>query len=935
MFLKRFYDLSIRLKQTLILMLTSSVALLLACAAFIAYDTVTFRQELVEKETSVAEIVGNASTAALDFSDRITAEQLLGALRAEPNIDAACIYDRNGQVFATYHRHDGQPATAFPPVQAAGHEFTGESLRLFLPIKQGEETVGTIFINSDLTELSSRLARYAGIVGLVFIASLLIALALSSRLQRVVSNPILHLAQVARSVALDKNYSVRAKKKSEDELGQLIDGFNEMLEQIQARDIALETARDNLERRVQERTKELAESLSLLNATIESTNDGIVAASHSGKILTCNTKFTAIWMFPPELLERPDRDLLSAYAKQQVKRPEVLARLVEKMKTDPETERFDTIELKDGRILERYALPQRIDGKCVGVVVNWRDITNRALAENALRESQALYHSLVEQMPTGVFRKDAAGRYVFVNSWFCRLKKLRADEIIGRTPMELAAYELAGRHEQPITATHEGQYAQQGHNHHATIMETGRPIEVDEEYPNGDGTTRFMHVLKSPIFGSEGRITGSQGLLFDITQRRQATEAMALSEERFRSVWERSIEGMRLTDREGRIVDVNEAFCKLVKLPREKLIGQGFNVTYHGHGPNDGIDVYMRRFESESIEPRITARVTLWNSEIVDLEISSSLIESGHQRKMMLSIFRDVTERKRTEEQLKQAQSDLIESSRHAGMAEVASNVLHNVGNVLNSVNVSASLVADGLKRSKAANLAKVVALLDQHTADLATFIASDPKGKRLPDYLRQLGEHIIREQKAAAEELESLQKNIEHIKDIVSMQQSYAKVSGQKEVLNIIDLVEDSLRMNAGALTRHGVRVVREYQEVPPVNVEKHKVLQILVNVIRNAKYACDDGGRLDKQLIVRVSHTQDRVRISVTDNGIGIPAENLTRIFNHGFTTRKSGHGFGLHSGALAAKEMEGSLSVHSEGLHCGATFTLELPVNSPVKS
>jgi signal transduction histidine kinase len=160
-------------------------------------------------------------------------------------------------------------------------------------------------------------------------------------------------------------------------------------------------------------------------------------------------------------------------------------------------------------------------------------------------------------------------------------------------------------------------------------------------------------------------------------------------------------------------------------------------------------------------------------------------------------------------------------------------------------------------------------------------------------------------------------------------MQQSYARASGIVDTLPIVDLVEDALRMNNGALARHEVQVIREYTATPSVPVDKHKVLQILVNLVRNAKYALDDGGRKDKLLTVRVATDSDGfVKILVIDNGVGIPRENLTRIFSHGFTTRKNGHGFGLHSGALAAKEMGGSLSAHSDGLGTGATFTLELP-------
>jgi signal transduction histidine kinase len=278
----------------------------------------------------------------------------------------------------------------------------------------------------------------------------------------------------------------------------------------------------------------------------------------------------------------------------------------------------------------------------------------------------------------------------------------------------------------------------------------------------------------------------------------------------------------------------------------------------------------------------------------------------------------------------KSVHRELLEKSRQAGMAEIATNVLHNIGNVLNSVNVSASLVVDNVKKCKVASLAKVAAMMQEHERDLGTFITSDAKGRQLPAYLGQLAEQLLADQKAAIIELELLVKNIEHIKDVVAMQQSYARVSGVREIINVRDLVEDGLRMNAGALARHRVEVVREFEDVPPINVDKHRVLQILVNLIRNAKYACDESGREDRQMTVRVANGEGRIKISVVDNGIGIPPENLARIFNHGFTTRKDGHGFGLHSGALAAKEMGGSLTAQSDGIGCGAAFTLELPVH-----
>ena len=162
-------------------------------------------------------------------------------------------------------------------------------------------------------------------------------------------------------------------------------------------------------------------------------------------------------------------------------------------------------------------------------------------------------------------------------------------------------------------------------------------------------------------------------------------------------------------------------------------------------------------------------------------------------------------------------------------------------------------------------------------------------------------------------------------------MQQSYAKAAGVTETVNIVDLVEYAMRLNLGSLERHHVQLVRNYDpKLPEITVDKDKVIQILVNLIRNAKQACDESGKAEKILNVTIKSGVDRLKISISDNGIGIPPENLTRIFSHGFTTMRGGHGFGLHSGALAAKEMDGTLAVHSDGLGKGATLRSSYPCN-----
>jgi C4-dicarboxylate-specific signal transduction histidine kinase len=205
-----------------------------------------------------------------------------------------------------------------------------------------------------------------------------------------------------------------------------------------------------------------------------------------------------------------------------------------------------------------------------------------------------------------------------------------------------------------------------------------------------------------------------------------------------------------------------------------------------------------------------------------------------------------------------------------------------------------------------------------------------------LPSFIQGLAERLVAEQAELLGEVQGLTRNIGHIKDIVSVQQGYAKgVSGMLESHSPQKLLHDALQMNATALERHGVEVVRQFEEAPSVLVDKHQVLQILINLIRNAKEAMNSPEVQAKRLTMRIRSEGERVCIEITDTGIGIAPENLARIFSFGFTTRADGHGFGLHSSALAAREMGGSLQAASDGPGLGATFSLELPVKKTTRA
>jgi two-component system NtrC family sensor kinase len=290
------------------------------------------------------------------------------------------------------------------------------------------------------------------------------------------------------------------------------------------------------------------------------------------------------------------------------------------------------------------------------------------------------------------------------------------------------------------------------------------------------------------------------------------------------------------------------------------------------------------------------------------------------------ALERRVEERTRN---LQEAQAALVEAARRAGMAEIAAFVLHNVGNVLNHLSVSASRLAEVTEASRVAQLEKAAALLHEHENDLAGYLARDPRGKRLPEYLRLATAALLDQQGALRLESELIGKGLAHVRSIISTQGRYAGFSVLPELVSPRDLLEDALRMNAEGLETAGVQVVRQLAELPPAMLDRHKIVQILLNLISNARHSLASRGQGPRQLTVRMGlEGPGQLLYAVADNGAGIARPDLTRIFDHGFTTRRDGQGLGLHGSANLAAEMRGSLTAHSEGPGHGATFILHVP-------
>jgi signal transduction histidine kinase len=315
--------------------------------------------------------------------------------------------------------------------------------------------------------------------------------------------------------------------------------------------------------------------------------------------------------------------------------------------------------------------------------------------------------------------------------------------------------------------------------------------------------------------------------------------------------------------------------------------------------------------------------------EIEDANVALTK-EIGERRRaeQELNRYKDRLEElvaKRTEE-LERAQGRLVDMSRRAGMAEVASGVLHNVGNVMNSLNVGVSVTREAVRSLRVEGLPRVCDLLEQHAGELGEFIASDEAGKKIPRYLRMLGEELSRDKQATIGKIDEVLEHLEHMKEIIAAQQSYARTAGVTELCTLDGIVETALTISQ---IPANVEVTRDLEEMPPIRVDRHQVLQILVNLLSNARHAVRESGSAHPRIQIRSSRDASGIKLEVHDNGVGITRENLSKVFNHGFTTKRHGHGFGLHNSANAAQHLEGSLTAASDGHGEGARFTLRLPV------
>lgn len=333
---------------------------------------------------------------------------------------------------------------------------------------------------------------------------------------------------------------------------------------------------------------------------------------------------------------------------------------------------------------------------------------------------------------------------------------------------------------------------------------------------------------------------------------------------------------------------------------------------------DNGADDFMSKpFDKNVFRSRIAVGERIFNYEN-EMRTARQKAEDSSKQLAQVNLQLELTYKK------------LMEAAHRAGMAEVAANVLHNVGNVLNSINVSAEIVREKNSKSEITNLQKLAELLKNHSDNLADYLTSDPHGKHIPAYLFEAADHLAKQRNEILENLNSLSKNVEQVKDIINSQQLYTNNENHKDFINLPDLIENAIEINKAGLERYNIEVIREYSDFGKILIDKHRVVQILVSLIDNAQQSLAQSPNEPKILKMSTAKiNNEKIKIEISDNGTGINPEDLNKIFKHGFTTKPGGHGFGLHSCQLTANDMQGTLSVKSLGLNQGAAFALELPL------
>jgi PAS domain S-box-containing protein len=540
-----------------------------------------------------------------------------------------------------------------------------------------------------------------------------------------------------------------------------------------------------------------------------------------------------------------------------------------------------------------------------------RDLRERALL---LRRAKEYTERVVDSMNDSLLVLSPDGMIKRVNPATTRLLGYHDHELIGQ-PLSMVLMEGDNDEEE-----HEAP----GRDVLEHVVVKGVLGRREKIYLTKNGERIPVLFSGSVLRGSDVEVEAIVCVARDITKRKAA-------EDYVNTVLNSSPVGILVTDASGTIARVNKTLTTLFGYSEQELIGEPVEILIpdaHRDTHASLRSTFNKNGDTRSMGAGKVLKGRRKNGTEFVANVSLTATTLRGQPVVLAGVL-DQTEFHEAELALRQLET---ETARAAGMSEIATGVLHNVGNVVNSVNISAGIVCENVRRSSLSLLERVVGLLTEHSADpgsLHDFLIDDPRGQRLPESMTALVDRLGQEQSTVQSEVQSLQEHVRHIMAIVSSQQELAGSAAVLEEIELGGFLDKAIALGVTAFSSETVRVDRQYGTTPTVTVDAHKLMQIVVNLLCNARHAIEDNNHSDRIIEVRSEQNEtDSVMISVSDNGVGIAEENLSRIFEHGFTTKKTGHGFGLHISATAAMELGGALTAHSDGPGHGATFQITFP-------
>jgi PAS domain S-box-containing protein len=567
--IKRLNNISFINKLRIVIVGTTLIALFLACGTIIVYEFFFFRESTVGKLRTIAEVIGTSTKPAVFFKDRVFAEESLRILKTENHIAAAVIYEDDGGVFATYYRNPLQKDIFSPPSQRKGYQFEDNYIYLFHELVWDDEPLGTVCIVYDLEEMQSRLIQYAITIVIVLLIAGTIAFIATSRLQKVISEPVLNLAKVASTVTKEKNYSVRAKpRKSQDELGGLVTDFNMMLHRIEMRDKVLANRSEEinnkniqLEKEIAERKlteKALRDSEEKYRLHFENVLDVIYSVNPDLMITSISPSIEKVLGYKPEeVTTRPFTEL-------NMLTPESLERAYKDVKGVFSGETIDSVNYefiaKDGSIKtgEVSSAPLFKDGKVVSAIAVARDVTERIKTQKKLAESEERFRTMAESIMDGLVIVEK-GKVVFVNKKVTEITGYTVDELIERSQGLDFVVPEQKEEMQPL---------------HQEVLNKGfhpKPIEVWINHK--DGTKRCVSKQLS-LSTKGGEVVAGYEVITDITERKRSEEQLRETTAFLNNVIESSLDSILITDYSGFVKRVNRAFLDLLGYSPEEVIGK-------------------------------------------------------------------------------------------------------------------------------------------------------------------------------------------------------------------------------------------------------------------------------------------------------------------------------------------------------------------------